>query len=72
MSRHRFIAAEKAHHSVVLLCRVLGVARSAFYAWQRQQASARAQADDQLTDEIKDIYDDSRCTYGAAGAGRVA
>jgi putative transposase len=65
VSRYRFIAAEKAQHSVVLLCRVLGVARSAFYAWQRQQASARAQADEQLADEIKDIYDDSRCSYGA-------
>jgi putative transposase len=65
VSRYRFIAAEKAHHSVVLLCRVLGVARSAFYAWQRQKASARAQADEQLADEIKDIYDDSRCSYGA-------
>ena len=65
MNRYRFIAAEKAHHSVVLLCAVLGVAKSAFYAWQRQNLSARAQADGQLTDEIKDIYDDSRCTYGA-------
>lgn len=65
MSRYRFIAEEKAHHSVVLLCRVLGVAKSAFYAWQSRQPCARAQADQSLTAEIKDIYDDSRCTYGA-------
>ena len=65
MSRYRFIAGEKAHHSVVLLCRVLGVAQSAFYAWQRQHVSARARADEQLTDEIKAIFDASRCTYGA-------
>ena len=65
MSRYRFIAEEKAYHSVVLLCRVLGVARSAFYGWQQQRISARAQADERLTDEIKAIYDDSRCTYGA-------
>ena len=65
MNRYRFIAEEKAQHSVVLLCRVLGVAKSAFYAWQRQKLSARAHADEQLTDEIKDIYDASRCTYGA-------
>ena len=65
MSRYRFIAEEKAHHSVVLLCRVLGVAKSAFYAWQQQQASARAQADERLTNEIKAIYEDSHCTYGA-------
>jgi len=54
VSRYRFIAEEKAHHSVVLLCRVLGVAKSAFYAWQLQRASARAQADQLLADEIKD------------------
>jgi putative transposase len=65
VSRYRFIAEEKAYHSVVLLCRVLGVAKSAFYAWQQQRMSARAQADERLTDEIKAIYDDSRCTYGA-------
>ena len=55
MSRYRFIAEEKAHHSVVLLCRVLGVAKSAFYAWQQQRMSARAQADERLIDEIKAI-----------------
>jgi transposase InsO family protein len=65
VSRYRFIAVEKAHHSVVLLCRVLGVAKSAFYAWQRQRSSARAQVDEQLGKDIKAIYDASRCTYGA-------
>jgi transposase InsO family protein len=65
VNRYRFIAVEKAHHSVVRLCRVLGVAKSAFYAWQKHQLSARARVDAQLTEEIKDIYDNSRCTYGA-------
>ena len=65
MSRYRFIAVEKAHHSVVLLCRVLSVAKSAFYAWQKHQLSTRARVDEQLTNEIKAIYDASRCTYGA-------
>ncbi len=65
MSRYRFIAEEKAHHSVGLLCRVLYVAKSAFYAWQTRQPSARARADEQLATEIKAIHDDSRRTYGA-------
>jgi len=65
VSCYRFIAAEKAHHSVVLLCRVLRVAKSAFYAWQRQQVSARARADEQLTAQIRDIHVASQCTYGA-------
>ncbi len=57
MSRYRFIAVEKAHHSVVRLCRVLSVAKSAFYAWQQHQLSARARVDEQLTTAIKEIYD---------------
>jgi putative transposase len=65
VSRYWFIAVEKADHSVVRLCRVLGVAKSAFYAWQKHQLSARARLDEQLTNEIKAIYDASRCTYGA-------
>jgi len=65
VSRYRFIAVEKAHHSVVRLCRVLGVAKSAFYAWHKHQLSARARVDEELTNEIKDIYDASSCTYGA-------
>lgn len=65
MSRYRFIAEEKAHHSVVRLCRVLGLARSAFYAWQQQIAAARTRTDAQLTEQISAIYQQSRCTYGA-------
>jgi putative transposase len=65
VSRYRFIAAEKAQHSVVLVCRVLRVARSAFYAWQHQHRSAHARVDEQLTEQIRDIHDASQSTYGA-------
>ena len=41
MSRYEFIAVEKARHSVVRLCRVLGVAKSAFYVWQQHQPSEK-------------------------------
>jgi transposase InsO family protein len=43
----------------------MGVAKSAFYAWQKHQLSARVRVDEQLTNEIKANYDASRCTYGA-------
>jgi len=33
---YRLIAAEKEHHPVSLLCRVLRVSRSGFYAWLRR------------------------------------
>ena len=65
MSRYRFIAVEKAQHSVVVLCRVLEVARSAFYIWQHQQPSAHAQADARLLEQIRAVHAVSKCTYGA-------
>jgi transposase InsO family protein len=65
VSRYRFIAVEKAQHSVVHLCRVLGVARSAFYAWLPQHPSAHARVDEQLVQQIRAVHAGSRCTYGA-------
>lgn len=65
MSRYRFIQAERATYPVVLLCRVLGVARSAYYAWARRGVSARARADADLTTQIAAVHARSRRTYGA-------
>ena len=64
MSRFRFIAAEQATHSVAPLCRVLGVSRSGFYAWQRRPL-APGPSDAALTDRIGTIHADSRATNGA-------
>ena len=65
MSRFRFIAAEKAHHSVVVLCRALGVSTSGFYAWSQRAPSARSAADARLLDRVRAIHARSHCTYGA-------
>ncbi len=65
MSRYRFIRAERATYPVVILCRVLHVARSAYYAWARRGVSARATADAALAQQIAAIHARSRRTYGA-------
>jgi putative transposase len=65
VSRFRFIAAEKAHHPVVRLCRVLGVSTSGFYAWVHRQPSERARADARLLDRVRTAHLESQCTYGA-------
>jgi putative transposase len=65
VSRYRFIVAEKEHHPVARLCRVLRVSTSGFYAWWGRPPSARAVADAALTATIRAIHAGSRGTYGA-------
>jgi len=65
VSHYRFIHAERATYPIVVLCRVLRVARSAYYAWARRGVSARAQADAALTTQIAAAHARSRRTYGA-------
>jgi len=63
---YRFIHAEKANYPIVLLCRVLHVARSSYYAWREGEAARRARqsADDALAHEITVLHLASRRTYG--------
>ena len=63
--RFAFIEREKAHHAVALLCRVLGVSSSGYYAWRRREPSARAKADAALTTRLRQLHEQSRRTYGA-------
>mgnify|MGYP000368436578 CR=1 FL=1 len=62
---HRFIAAEKANHSVSTLCRVLEVSRSGYYAAQRRPACRRDVEDRRLGELIGEIHEESRRTYGS-------
>jgi putative transposase len=65
MSCYEFVAGEAAQHPVALSCRVLGVARSGYYAWRGRAASARARADAALSARILTIHQTSRETYGS-------
>ena len=84
--RYRFISAHADQYKVKRLCRVLRVDRSGYYTWLAgaQARAARAAADAQLAEAIRDAHADSRVTYGvrrihaeiaarneAAGAGPV-
>jgi putative transposase len=59
------IAAEKTSFPVAVMCRVLGVNRTAFHNWERRAPSDRALTDAWLTERIKRIHDHSRGVYGA-------
>ena len=64
MSLFRFIDAEKAIYPISLLCRVLGVSRSGYYAWSRRPPSRRSVQDSVLTAKIREVHEISRRTYG--------
>ena len=57
--------ANQATHSVRVMCRLLKLSKSGFYAWDRRPMSARERADIGLTVRIRAIYRRSRDTYGA-------
>ena len=65
MTRFAFIDSERAHHDVSVLCRLLRVSRSGFYAWLTRPRSPRALADEVLTEQIRAAYDDNRQLYGS-------
>ena len=60
-----FIAAKKAEHSVKTMCRVLGVSRSGFHAWQSRPKSARAREDERLSVRIRELFTARREVYGS-------
>ena len=49
MNLFRFIDAEKANYPVSLLCRVVEVSRSGYYAWRERPHSRRSAEDSALT-----------------------
>jgi putative transposase len=60
-----FIETEKIQHSIPLMCRVLRVSRSGYYAWRERPPSGRRREDSALAGRIREIHRDSRGTYGA-------
>ncbi len=63
--RFSFIDAERAFYPVQVLCRVMEVGRSGFYAWLGRPPSARARTDEVLEGKIDRAFRGSRGTYGS-------
>jgi len=59
------VSDHQAEHDVATMCRVLGVSRSGYYAWQQREPSERTCMDAALTARIRAIHERSRGTYGA-------
>ena len=63
--RFTFIAAQKAEHTVSILCRCLRVTRSGFYAWQRRPESTHARDDRRLKVLVRASFEESKHRYGS-------
>jgi hypothetical protein len=50
-----------------MMCRVLEVSRSGYYAWRCRPESARAKRDRELIPEIRKAYEQSHGVYGSPG-----
>jgi putative transposase len=62
---YQFIEVEKADFPITLLCKTMGVSRSRFHEWRAGGPSQRDLDDAYLTNEIVDIYGQSRGSYGS-------
>jgi putative transposase len=63
--RYAFIETEKANYPITVLCQVLQVSRSGYYAWRRWEPSARQQQDQVILEEIRESHQGSREVYGS-------
>ena len=60
-----FIAGHTDEFHITTMCRVLLVSKAGYYAWSKRPASARADANGQLTLDIAMVHEWSRGTYGS-------
>lgn len=51
--------------SVADLCETLDVSPSGYYAWRKRGKSAHQQADEDLGEQVEQVFNDSRQTYGS-------
>jgi transposase InsO family protein len=63
--RYRFIDAEKVNYPIRLMCRVLRVSPSGYYAWQVREPSRRAIENESLLVSIRAVHTKSKRRYGS-------
>ena len=63
--KYAAIAAHVGLFSVVLMCRVLGLAQSGYYAWRERSPSKKSERDDVLLVHVRAAFKASRRRYGS-------
>ncbi len=63
--KFRFVQENRETFRVGMMCRVLEVSRSGFYAWLRRAPSNREREDEAIAIHVRDVHRRSRCIYGS-------
>src|SRR5258708_1347858 len=63
--KYQFIEQYQQEFPVVVMCRVLGVSESGYYAWRKRPQSRHKQEDARLTTHIQDVFVSFRGVYGS-------
>jgi len=63
--RYGCIERHRGEFPVKLMCRVLEVTRSGYYAWRKREPSARARSNERLRLEVRAIHRSTRGRYGS-------
>jgi transposase InsO family protein len=63
--KYEFVEQYREDHTIVLMCKVLEVKPTGYYAWRRRPVSAREQADEGLIEEIKQVVKLTKKSYGS-------
>jgi transposase InsO family protein len=63
--KYQFIEQHKHEFPIVVMCRVLGVSESGFYAWRKRPTSQRQREDAQLRTQIRQVFTAHQGRYGS-------
>ena len=63
--RYGYIHRHRAHYPIRLMCRLLKVSPSGYYAWRTRPESRRVRVDRELTRAIRQAHAESDGTYGS-------
>ena len=63
--KYAFIRDHRHEHRIAVMCRVLRVHRSGYYAWLKKPKSDRTIEDQRLLEVIRSFYAESGCVYGS-------
>jgi transposase InsO family protein len=63
--KYQFIEQQKQEFPVVIMCRVLNVSESGFYAWRKRPTCQRQREDAQLSTQIRQVFTSHQGRYGS-------